>query len=190
VGWIALGFRNFLLSIYDFILHYSIRTYLCRRQGETYHITDISKGAMLVRDAQDDREARWDRWYPSLRAEIKLTKKPHARTIAIGRRIEDYLQIRGTSVDRRICHFSTQAVGCWKRAIRGRETEYESFAAALVAAKTMDEILHSARTAMTEARMDNLVNRVLSGLPLSLSEREKWLLFCYKKEFESLTSSS
>ena len=41
------GFRNFLFSIEDFILHFCVRRYLCAAE-QRYHITDISKGAMLV----------------------------------------------------------------------------------------------------------------------------------------------
>src|SRR4030095_1160489 len=40
------GFRNFLSSIEDFILHFCIRQYLCEPTQE-YHMTDLSKGAML-----------------------------------------------------------------------------------------------------------------------------------------------
>src|SRR5438105_177291 len=41
------GFRNFLFSVEDFILHLCVRRYLCGA-GKRYHITDLSKGAMLV----------------------------------------------------------------------------------------------------------------------------------------------
>jgi hypothetical protein len=34
----------------DFLLHFSIRQYL-RRPGERYHVTDVSKGAMLGKSA-------------------------------------------------------------------------------------------------------------------------------------------
>jgi hypothetical protein len=37
------GFRNFLSSLEDFILHYSVRHYLCG-PGQRYHMTDLSKG--------------------------------------------------------------------------------------------------------------------------------------------------
>jgi len=41
------GFRNFLFSIEDFIVHFSARRYLCGPE-ERYHITNLSKEAMLV----------------------------------------------------------------------------------------------------------------------------------------------
>lgn len=41
------GFQNFISSIEDFILHFCIQQYLCE-PTQRYHITDLSKGAMLV----------------------------------------------------------------------------------------------------------------------------------------------
>lgn len=38
------GFRNFLFSLEDFILHFCAQRYLCG-PAERYHITDFSKGA-------------------------------------------------------------------------------------------------------------------------------------------------
>lgn len=43
------GFRNFLDGFNTMLLHYAIRNYLCKGY-ESYHITDLSKGAMLVFD--------------------------------------------------------------------------------------------------------------------------------------------
>ena len=55
------GFRNFLSSIEDFILHFCIQQYLCE-PTQRYHITDLSKGAMLVARAGVARTQRYDRW--------------------------------------------------------------------------------------------------------------------------------
>src|SRR6476620_10383358 len=51
---VAAGFRNFMWSLQDFIHHYAARRFLCSL-GETYHITDVSKGAMMVSKARIDR---------------------------------------------------------------------------------------------------------------------------------------
>ena len=59
------GFRNFLDGFNTMILHYAIRNYLCKN-NQRYHITDLSKGAMLVRDADDNRITRYMNWYPLL----------------------------------------------------------------------------------------------------------------------------
>jgi hypothetical protein len=59
------GFKNFIASIDDAILHFCIRRYLCGPE-QRYHITDLSKGAMLVEHASDARFERYDRWYELL----------------------------------------------------------------------------------------------------------------------------
>jgi hypothetical protein len=56
------GFQNFLSSIEDFILHFCIQQYLCE-PTQRYHITDLSKGAMLVKRGRVARTQRYDRWY-------------------------------------------------------------------------------------------------------------------------------
>ena len=66
---IAGGFRNFGRPINDteqlalFML--SIERFLCQ-PGETYHLTDVSKGAMPVTVAALDRDRRYKEWYPLL----------------------------------------------------------------------------------------------------------------------------
>ena len=62
---ISSGFRNFIDSIDDMILHHSIRTYLCR-EDQSYHLTDVSKGAMLVEKANMDRKLRYAKWHDLL----------------------------------------------------------------------------------------------------------------------------
>src|SRR5262245_27273601 len=68
---VTAGFRNFVSSIEDFILHFSVRRYLCGPE-QRYHITDLSKGAMLVGRAGLARAERYDRWYELLHEEIDL----------------------------------------------------------------------------------------------------------------------
>lgn len=88
------GFRNFRLSINDFILHYSIRKFLCGA-GCAYHITDISKGPMFVRQARQDRWRRWDRWYASLVEEIAFVGKPDATILTLGDEVAIFLRRKG-----------------------------------------------------------------------------------------------
>src|SRR5260370_37709699 len=78
------GFRNFLFSVEVIILHFCIRRYLCG-PGEGYHITDLSKGAMLVDHAGQDRFDRWDRCDPLLQEEIDLVATQNADIVAIGK---------------------------------------------------------------------------------------------------------
>lgn len=80
------GFRNFLFSIEDFILHFCARHYLCSNL-ENYYMTDLSKGAMLVQHASLDRPDRYDRWYSLLEEELELVALPSACFVAVGRRV-------------------------------------------------------------------------------------------------------
>lgn len=75
---IAAGFRNFMWSPEDFILHHAARRSLCPA-GETYHIADISKGAMTVKRAHIDRRARYARWAALLDEELRLVAKRQRR---------------------------------------------------------------------------------------------------------------
>jgi hypothetical protein len=65
------GFRNFIDGYNTMILHFAVRNYLCKN-NQRYHITDLSKGAMLVRHADADRIERYKNWYPLLIEEIEL----------------------------------------------------------------------------------------------------------------------
>jgi hypothetical protein len=112
---IAAGFRNFMWSPEDFILHYAARRSLCP-PGGTYHITDVSKGAMIVAKANIDRNARYARWVGLLHEEVDLIAKPHARIVAIGRKVRALLDRH--RLDREVAHvmhYSAQASGVSKR---------------------------------------------------------------------------
>src|SRR4051812_6720269 len=65
------GFRNFVFSIEDFILHFCIKHYLCEGTGR-YHVTDLSKGAMPIKRASIARSDRYERWYELLVEEVDL----------------------------------------------------------------------------------------------------------------------
>ena len=88
---IAEGFRNFTWSIEDFILHTAARRYLCG-PSQTYHLTDLSKGAMTVARANVDRAARYARWYRLLKQEIEVVAKPAARFVAVGKVVQKELR--------------------------------------------------------------------------------------------------
>lgn len=67
--------RNFCGHKNDFMFHYSIRNYLCG-EDQTYYLTDLSKGAMLLERAKDGNAERYERWYPLLVEELNLVAKP------------------------------------------------------------------------------------------------------------------
>lgn len=184
-SWVSQGFRNFLLSIDDFCFHYSVRKFLCG-PGQSYHVTDISKGPMLVGKAGQNRRARWDKWYPSFVAEIKLVAKPSAKILTLGEKAAALLERKGfQNLDGTILHFSTNAVRWRKRAVEGREAEFKSFAASVA----IRDVIIVAEAAMAEAQFPEVMRRqILNGLPTALSESQKQLMFTYKIAFEPLKS--
>jgi hypothetical protein len=123
---IAAGFRNFMWSTEDFILHYAVRRFLCS-SGRTYHVTDISKGAMTVEKATIGQDARYERWAKLLDEEIELIAKPGAHIIAIGNKAYDFLVRNG--FDRgitRIIHYSPLARAARNAAVIGHEARVPS----------------------------------------------------------------
>ncbi len=99
------GFRNFLKYEGDLLLHYCAYKFLCDGNFG-YHITDISKGAMKVRMADHEREARYTGWFPILKKELQLLGEP--RLIAIGNDASNAL-VQADFVDvPRVRHFATR----------------------------------------------------------------------------------
>ena len=119
---IAEGFRNFGRPDNDreslALFMISIARFLCQA-GETYHLTDVSKGAMPVTVAALDRDRRYEEWYPLLLEEIAIVGKPGAPVIAIGKKVETFLQKRDLKGKTgrplyAVPHYSMQASATWK----------------------------------------------------------------------------
>jgi hypothetical protein len=87
------GCRNFISSIEDFILHFCIQQYLCE-PTQRYHITDLSKGAMLVERAGVARTQRYDRWYGLLVEELDLVATSGAGIFAVSNAVAQHLERR------------------------------------------------------------------------------------------------
>jgi len=184
---IAAGFRNFMWSPEDFILHYAARRFLCSAGG-SYHITDISKGAMTVKKAHIDRRARYARWAVLLDKEVRLIAKPSAHIIAIGRNVCSFLERNGLDREvKSIMHYSALASAARNAAVIGREAEFRAFAEMLsiqdivdVAAKIMQEnSISAAMSAETIARLRKA----------TLSESRRKLAFIYSTAFANLRAA-
>ena len=178
--------RNFCGSIGDFILHFGIREYLCQ-DGDSYYLTDLSKGAMPTGRASKGRWQRYARWYPLLKEELRLVAKPgHTRLVAIGRTVEDYLN--GTDLCRRIeqvLHYSANTTPHLKKAIQPWEDEFAKFRLTVCSSdieQTAREVLVQA--GYSEKSRDEKISQLQKGA--GLTEPRKMLLFYYKKRFESL----
>jgi hypothetical protein len=184
---IAAGFRNFMWSPEDFILHYAARRFLCSAGG-TYHITDISKGAMTVERAHIDRHARYARWAVLLNKEVRLIAKPGAHIIAIGRDVCGFLNRNGLDRDiKSIMHYSAQANAARNAAVLGREAEFIAFSETL----SMREIVDVAAQIMEE----NSISVAMSAETIArlrkatLSESRKKLAFIYSTGFAKLRAA-
>ena len=149
------GFRNFCGV---WILHHPVREYLCR-DGETYYVTDLAKGAMQTNSPGAGNRKKYELWYPLFEEELGLVAKPEAKIISIGVTVGRFLSEKGLYGHAgMIPHYSTQAARYWGGERAGREPEYDEFAAA--------------------------VHKLPDGTPLSNAQRR--LMFDYRVRFERI----
>jgi hypothetical protein len=179
------GFRNFVEDrnggvIY---LHHAIRHYL---GAESYHITDISKGAMPVSEADQGRPVRYGEWWPLLSDELKLVG-PDAQVYAVGKSdVAPFLKRRlPLGPDRVLLHYGPRGIAHRYKAIREHEEfneEFEAFRATV----SQDDILATAEAvvAPVPAQFHDSALERLSQLELTAPFRLA-LLFTYKLAFES-----
>lgn len=180
--------RNFLWSVEDFILHYCVRKYLCQ-SGGTYHLTDLSKGAMKTKLASIQRSRRYERWFPLLQEELRLlTKSEGTRMIAIGNVVAEFLQGKGLceSVEK-VLHYSPAAAGHRDKVIAPWIEEFPEFSES-IDCKTLKE---SIKHVLKDAGMECCYQEMPSvAKPLNLTESRKKLMFHYKIRFSELRTSS
>lgn len=180
------GFRNFLPSDETSILHFCIRRYLCQ-SGQRYHITDLSKGAMLVNRAGLARTQRYDRWYALLQEEIDLVATANAGIVAVGSKVHRYLERPGFQRPLpRVLHYSSQAGRARSAGIVGREDDFQAFKDSV----SHDDLFATAQDVLASARVpakihDETLSR-LKRFPLTISRQQ--LIFNYKVAFESIRS--
>jgi hypothetical protein len=181
------GFRNFLFSIEDFILHFCIQHYLCG-PGERYHLTDLSKGAMLVDHANVARVERYDRWFGLLQEEIDLVATPNALIVAIGEAVATHLRRRCFPRPfTQILHYSGQAGRARHTGIRGHEQRFRDFLGSV----SMDDLNTTAQHLFEAARVPREIRdeALLRLASTQLTASRQALIFNYKLSFESMRAS-
>lgn len=181
---VAAGFRNFLAGIDPMLLHFAVRQFLCRN-GQRYHVTDFSKGAMLVERAGSARTARYDRWYDLLQEEVGLLTVPDSHVVAVGGDVASHLKKREFSRPvSQVLHYSPLAGRARSECVRGREHEFAVFAKGT----SKSDLLAMARAVLSDAAVPPDIYRdALSIIERAkLSESRLKLLFCYKLQFEAL----
>ena len=178
---VGAGFRNFLSSIEDFILHFCIRRYLCSG-SESYGITDLSKGAMLVEQAGVARRERYERWYGLLLEEVALVAAPNAGIFAVGKEVAKHLTKRAFPRPfTALIHYSGLAASARAAGIVGHESEFEEFRASL----RLESILATADEVLNASVPQGFRDETLTRLGRTeLSDSRKQLAFNYKLAFE------
>lgn len=181
------GFRNFISSIENFILHFCIRQYLCE-PTQRYHMTDISKGAMFVEKAGVARTQRYNRWYGLLLEELDLVATSGSGIFAVGNAVAQYLERR--AIPRpftKLIHYSDQAARARAAAIVGREGSFEEFRSSV----SLEHVFATAKDIlMASAVPANFRDKTLARLAKSeLSASRQQLIFNYKLAFEAIRSS-
>ena len=181
---VASGFRNFLAGVEPMLLHFSARRFLCEN-GQTYHITDFSKGAMLVQDAGVDRTDRYDRWYALLQEEVDLLAAPGARVVAVGTAVAGHLRRR--KFPRQVTpvmHYSPLASRHRDARLKGHEDGFREFERSI----SLEDVLATARKVLDESQVPPEICKEALGIVarsrLSMSQRK--LIYCYKLDFEAM----
>lgn len=175
------GFKDFAFSIEDFILRHCIREYLCHNQDSTHYITNLSKGAMPITKANENRVKRWKQWLPLLRKELLLVEKETTKLIAIGRSVKDFLESNGFSGIHMILHYSQQAARYRNKWIEWDQKAFEKFKGQV----SNKDIIATAKSVTLQAEMEwNLTSASLRRLESQdLSDSRKMLIFGYKCYF-------
>ena len=176
--------KNFSGSVEDFILHFCIREYLCG-SGRTYHLTDLSKGAMLTRHADDNRKERYRRWYPLLKKELKLVAKPNAPIIAIGNFVHGFLANKEMSgLGGPILHYAGRAAGA-RTKVPGRHPQrYRDFHTTVAWNSIEETVRHVMEENDLQPYIDGTMDRLRRGQRLTPSRKK--LMFTYKVQFDDI----
>jgi hypothetical protein len=181
------GFRNFLVDMEPMLLHFSVRRFLCDK-GQHYHITDFSKGAMLVKQAGGLRADRYKRWYGLLMEEIDLISAPGARVIAVGKAVAENLTLHEFLRDfTTVIHYSPLASSSRTARLIGREAGFRKFESSL----SLEDVLVTAQEVLAESRVPaGIYQEALTRLGRSqLTESRRKLVYGYKLDFEAIKAA-
>ena len=182
--------RNFCGHIYDFMFHFCVRNYLCE-DGQTYYLTDLSKGAMSVKQAAATSRETYKRWYPLLVEELNLMAKPEGtRVIAIGKKVQAFLRRREEfPAVEQVIHYANTATWAKIKAIQPHISEFPEFAKRL----DFNDILDTTEKVLLRAGYSNSSREEkcqrFRRSKSHLTTARKKSIFYYKKRFEELKVS-
>jgi hypothetical protein len=175
------GFKNFLLTYENFIVHYAAQKYLCKNK-QTYYMTDISKGAMVVKKANINRQERYERWFSLLQEELDLVSKPTTKIYAIGKAVANFLESHAIKPEATLLHYSSQASSSRSKHIEGKEKAFQYFSHNM----KKEDILTIAKNTMGQADFpEDMKNEILVRIAKgNFTDSRKQLLFAYKEIFQ------
>lgn len=191
------NFKNFCLSVEDFILHYAAKHSLCG-MNKSYYITDLTKGAMKTKDASNKEEAkeRRNQWYKLLCDESHLFSKPTTVFISIGDAVHSFLLKQGFGFEEefrskieKIYHYSPNwAARCRGKYIRHKNINGQSFRQ-FAKQIDIDDIVEVAKEVIKKYKIKGpLASTIIKRIgkhPLSPSRKK--LLFDYSIMFEDIS---
>ena len=183
VDRIAQGFRNFIDSVEDFILHFCADQYLCD-QPQEYFVTDVSKGAMFVDRAAVERVERYNRWHDLLTDEIELVLRAAGRVIAVGNAVAKHFRDRGMRDFSLVMHYSGQGAAGRNAAIVGRETGFEAYRDSV----SLRDVVDNAKQYLLSCQVpaDIRAESLARVSKSDLSDSRCKLMFIYKTAFEGI----
>ncbi len=171
--------------------HYYIRKYLLQN-GERYHLTDLAKGGMDIKEAKRTATVRYERWYPLLEKEIHLLTKPgKTKLIAISRKVAVHLRrkLAGKRHVHRVLHYSrtVREVHIDKNIEPWRE-QFHEFSKSVDEDAFKRDFEESIKAVLHDACMDSYIDRrPEGGKPINLNDsRSRKLMFYYKNKFSEI----
>lgn len=186
------GLRNFIVSWEDFIFQYSIDSYL----SSSYYLTDISKAAMIVEDANECRKDIYPLWKKLLLEEISIVGKKNAKVICVGGAVSKFFDNNNMNYSLNIMHYSGGGAGAM---IKRNEipdkfpNDFQLFIKREGLTETT--IIEFARNLLEQYGIPQkpTAEWILKGLqkkPTKLSESRKKLIFTYFFEFKQFLHGS
>lgn len=177
------GFRNFLWSIEDFLFQYAISTYL----STSFYITDISKIAMLVSNAEKMRDKLYPQWINHLKEELEVFGRNDYRLFFVGNKVSQQLSsvFQSNQVAGTVLHYSSQAGTKRKELPSSLPEDYATFKKQKC--PSVEDLQNFTKRLLQESNMDeNLKNDTTKRLFTKkniLSESRIMLLFSYYVAF-------
>ncbi len=178
------GFLNFIDSWDVMAFHYCISEYL----SASYYITDISKAAMKVKNAERYREWIYEQWADLLKEEMEIVASDRSKIIPVGHTANDFISGRFNDypILESVLHYSWNASRHRNRVPKQDPSgyaEYGKFLNPNCLAENADRIITEQKIPLSTLRgIRNGLQRKAS----TITESRKKLMFAYFKLFTRL----